>query len=506
MTKSRIFFIQKEFVPLGVQYMSALLKKQGYDVKVLTFIDPLSNFSLNAQKREKALDLFKQTVMDKIRDFSPHIIGFSTFTMNYRWSVDIAEYIKKQCHTPIIFGGYHVSMVPEKSIEEKAIDMIAIGECETMILDLMRALDEKRPLTNISNLWIKDGDVIHKNPIAPLITDLDSLPFPDITLCPPGQQGSTLMVMGSRGCPYRCAYCSNNYYSSLYKHWGKVRFRSVENIMAEIEEVRQRLPHIRRIDFSDDVIALDNDRIERLFSTLQKQFNFSYNVYLHPNLINEKTIGILKKTGCSLLKIGVQTPDQHNRRFYLQRTDTNAKIEAIAEWSHRCGLKFSYDHIYDFPFDNRENLIESVRFYNRTRPHLIRCSKLSYLPNTAIVQVALEKGVLRQEDVELIERGNHVSSANYNIALILEGQKQGDDLTVLQNRVLYLYTLISYRSKAYIDSLIARGFLEKKRMVPPWKMLIAKVLATFMAGQIPIYVAVLKSIFMKPFARSYYFR
>jgi anaerobic magnesium-protoporphyrin IX monomethyl ester cyclase len=507
MTKARILFIQKEFVPLGVQYMSALLKKHGYEVKVLTFNDPLANFSFNEKGRARALESFKQTAVDKIREYSPNIIGFSAFTMNFRWSVDIAEHIKKHCPIPIIFGGYHVSMVPEKAIQETAIDMIAIGECETMILDLMRALEHGGSLTGISNLWVKEGGVVHKNPIAPLITDLNAIPFPDTDLCPPSHQyGASYLIMGSRGCPYRCAYCSNNYYISLYKNWSKVRFRSVDNIMAEIGQATHRFPGIKRIDFCDDVIATDNERIEQLFSALQKQFNLSYSVYLHPNLINEKTIEILKKTGCNLLKIGVQTPDQHNRKEYLKRTDTNAKIESIAEWSHRHGLKFSFDHIYAFPFDTRENLIESVKFYNKTRPYLIRYSKLSYLPNTAIIQVALDKGVLHPDEVDVIERGDHVSSSFYNVALLLQKTKPGQDLAVLQNRVLYLYALLSYRSQAHIDKLLNRGFLEKDQPIHPLSMMMAKTLATFRAGQISVYWAVIKGVFLIPFAKPYYFR
>lgn len=507
MIKSRILFIQKEFVPLGVQYMSALLKKHGYDVKVLTFNDPLANFSFNQKGRARALDIFKQTAVAKIREFSPNIIGFSAFTMNFRWSVDVAEYIKKECNIPIIFGGYHVSMVPEKAIEENAIDMIAIGECDTMILDLMRALEEGGTLIGISNLWIKDGGRVHKNPIAPLVTDLDSLPFPDSSLCPPGHQdGLSYMIMGSRGCPYRCAYCSNNYYISLYKNWSKVRFRSVENIMEELGQAKNRFPGIKQLDFCDDVIGTDNDRIERLFSAVKNQFNLPYIVYLHPNLVNEKTIEILKKTGCNLLKIGVQTPDEQNRKIYLQRNDTNAKIEAIAEWSHKHGLKFSFDHIYAFPFDTRDNLVESVKFYNKTRPCIIRYSKLSYLPNTAIIRVALDKGFLNQHDVDAIERGNHSSASFYNVALLMQGVKPGKDLDVLQNRALYLYTLLSYRSKAHIDKLLHQGFLDKNQPIHPLRMVIAKILATFMAGQSSVYWAVIKGVLLMPFGKPFYFR
>lgn len=502
----KILFIQKEIVPFGVQYLSALLKQHGYDVKLLFYFDPLSNNSLMVRRSGSSNEDFRRFVLRTIEEYQPDLIAFSTFTMTFRWSVDMAAFIKSHHSIPVIFGGYHASMVPEKAILEPPIDMLGIGECENMMMNLVKAMEAGSDIRKINNLWVKEGDVIYKNPLDPLVTDLDSLPFPDKTICPRGSYDLSYSLMGSRGCPYRCTYCANNYYANMYKNWCKVRFRSIENILGEIEHVIRTYGRIRRLDFADDVIALDNKRLGDLLYAVKERFGMPYSCFLHPNLINEESIRILKDTGCYWLKIGVQCTQEDKRRKYLRRNETNKQIEAIADWAHKYDLNFSFDHIFAFPFETREDLVESVRFYNQTRPTIINYGSLVYLPKTAILDLAKEKGVLSQEDIEGIERGEHESSLTSNVTRIQGASTSDPRMHVFLARVAYLYSLISFRSKEHVERMIAEGFLDRKDPIHPVRNLMAKFIAKAKANHIFIYWAVIRAILLRPFRKAFYIR
>ena len=505
-SRSKILFIQKEIVPFGVQYLAALLKKHGYDVKLVFFFDPFSNNNMMLRKAGRLNEEFRRFTLRTIEEYQPDLIAFSTFTMTFRWSVEMAAFIKSHHNIPVIFGGYHASMVPEKAILETPIDMLGIGECENMMLNLVRAMETGADIRNINNLWMKEGDTVYKNPLDPLLTDLDSLPFPDKTICPRGSYDLSYSLMGSRGCPYRCTYCANNYYATMYKNWCKVRFRSIENILAEIEHVTRTYGRIRRLDFADDVLALDNERLGNLLYAVKERYGIPYSCFLNPNLIDEKSIQILKDTGCYWLKIGVQSTQEEKRRKYLRRFETNRQIEAIAAWAHKYDLNFSFDHIFAFPFETKEDLVESVHFYNRTRPTIINYGSLVYLPKTAILDIAKDKGILRQEDIDGIENGEHESSLTSNVARLQGASTSAPEMHVFLARIAYLYSLISFRSKEHVDRMIENGFLDRKDAIHPIRVLIAKFCAKAKANHIFIYWAVIREIAYGLYKKAFYLR
>ena len=105
-------------------------------------------------------------------------------------------------------------------IEQEGIDIIYRGEAEDALVELLDRLQNGQDYTDVKNLWIKQGDRIIKNPMRPLIQDLDSLPFPD--------RGSFLKYyayahssvkhfLATLGCPYDCAYCFNHMLKRIYK-------------------------------------------------------------------------------------------------------------------------------------------------------------------------------------------------------------------------------------------------------------------------------------------------
>src|SRR5436190_2641604 len=110
----------------------------------------------------------------------PDIVAFTSYSNTHRWAVDVARAVKRECEAPIVFGGPHVSAVPERAILEPAIDAVVEGEGEGAMLDLLECAERDRfGRRDVANVTFKGAVSPLRNPVRPLIQDLDALPFAD---------------------------------------------------------------------------------------------------------------------------------------------------------------------------------------------------------------------------------------------------------------------------------------------------------------------------------------
>ncbi len=181
--------------------------------------------------------------------FSPSVVCASGFTCNAYVCARVAETAKKiDSRIVTVIGGQHFSAVPEESLKEfPEIDYVVRGEGELTLVELLRALEGGKGVTEVAGLSFRnDGGVLH-NPPRPLIEDLDSLPYPAYHLVEKnvrkyhftmmaGKETSYLILEGSRGCSYKCSFCSQ------WRHWGGVwRTKSAKRIADEMEFLHTKL-------------------------------------------------------------------------------------------------------------------------------------------------------------------------------------------------------------------------------------------------------------------------
>ena len=214
----------------GIRTISSVLKKQGHEVKIifLAFSEDYNKF-------------YPENVLNQIFQMSKYsnLIGINSFASTAPRAIQVIKYLKKQfenkkINMPIVWGGIHATISPEKCI--KHCDIVAIGEAEGTIIDLANAIKNNKPIDKIKNLWIKKRDekenneFIIKNPVRDLIDDLDSLPPADydiedhyildkkkIRKFSEYDLNGEIFFLTGRGCPYGCDYCSNDFLNKLYE-------------------------------------------------------------------------------------------------------------------------------------------------------------------------------------------------------------------------------------------------------------------------------------------------
>lgn len=389
---------------LGLEYLSASLKRAGHQVG-LTF-DP----ALFCDKHYLDIDFLarlfnsKKLIVKQALSSNPDIIGFSVFTHNYQWAIEISSLIKKERDVPIIFGGIHPTILPQDVISNDCVDMVCIGEGEEALVELLGCgIGGKR---NIRNIWFKDGKDVIKNPLRALNNNLDDLPFLDKSLFEKHIDMKTkYMIITSRGCPFSCSYCSISTLRDIYRNNGHfVRFRSPDNVLKEIISAKKK-HNFKSVDFHDDIFTIDLKRMELLLTRYRNEVTLPFTCLSHPLYMDRQRAKLLKESGCRLVQFGIQSMSEFSRRETLKRMETNSDIEKALDSCKAAGLAFQVDHIFGIPQEKEEDLINAAHFYIKHSPQKIGCFWLSYFPKTKIVDIALEKKIINAEDLSHINNG-----------------------------------------------------------------------------------------------------
>lgn len=335
----------------GVASLSAYLKKHGHSVRLLQYL---------------RAPLKKQLISQVLKD-SPDIIGFSSTTHMFYYVKQWAKWIKEESDVLTICGGIHPTIDSDNSITQDGIDMICVGEGEEPLLEVCMRYENKESLTDIPNIWIKRDGRIYKNPVRPLIDDLDRLPFPDRGIFNPAVDSmlgyNVVKVMVSRGCPYDCNYCCTPKLKEIYNGRFKnfTRFRSVENSVQYLENLIRDYPSIECIQFVDDIFNFNKEWLRDFAYSYNKRIGLPYLCQSHVHFIDRETAGLLKHSGCKKIYIGIESGNDYIRKkIYNKRTEREQIVRAFRLLQEEGVPTYAFNMI-GAPFENMRNILESIK-------------------------------------------------------------------------------------------------------------------------------------------------
>jgi anaerobic magnesium-protoporphyrin IX monomethyl ester cyclase len=386
--------LKYENISFGIGSLSAYLQRQGHQTALIDFTYSMS----------------KKRALKKVIDFQPDLIAFSTTTGDFLFSCRLAEYFKGRYPAPIIFGGVHPTIEPEESIRHPAVDMICVGEGEEALRELLDRLPS-RP-EGIGNIWFKDGGEVVRNPVRPLIDDLDALPVVDRELfeyeklLPLRAYEGQLMV--GRGCPYGCSYCINPVLQEIYRGRGRfVRHRSVENVIAEAKDLVSRYP-VKCIYFCDDVFVLNRQWLEEFCSVYRREIGLPFRCQARPEMINAEVCRTLKEAGCFNMQMGIEAGNQRIRNEVLKRKMSNRKIVEAARDVREAGLTLYAYNMIGLPYETEAEIRETIELNRRIKPDFMQTSIFQPYPGTGLKAICEREGWLTAEPTRI--RSNKFSS------------------------------------------------------------------------------------------------
>ncbi len=365
---ARLLFVQTEwFEHLGVMALAASAKERGHRVSLVLGRDP---------KRTAARVLAED----------PDVAAFSTTTGAHRKALSIARSLRPGFKGKVIMGGPHPTFFPEV-IAEPCLDAVCRGEADHALPDFLDKLDARADWENTPGFWAKRGGEITRNEAADLVADLDSLPFPGrevlIEADPGFRRLSMRRVMAGRGCPYNCTYCFNRSLRELVRGKGPyVRTRSVENVLAEIEELTKA--GARTINFVDDTFGLKRDWALEFLDRHRAEAGLAFIVNLRPEQVDREMVDALKDAGCLCVQLGVESADPALRAELLGRDVSDHDLEEGVGMLRRAGIRVLTYNMVGLPGESLEGACRTLEWNARVKVDLPRVSIFQPYPRTVL--------------------------------------------------------------------------------------------------------------------------
>ncbi len=416
-----IFKEEVEFVSqnLGLGYLASYLEKQGHKVQIVDAL--IEGIDKSSVLHTKYADTLKWGLSDedivKSLPADVELIGITAPFTDSRFVVNpLSQKIKKAFPAAIlVMGGVYPSTLPEEALRKSAADAVVIGEGEIPLAQIAagKKFEEIKGLA-----FRKDGQIIMTG-TGEMVEDIDKdIPAPSYDLRPMdkyvkwsprgNKQDRTLSVVSSRGCPFRCRFCSIH---NVYGH--KWRAFSASRIIKEIKEAIERFG-VNHIEFEDDNLTLEKKRAMDIFEGIKnlRGKNGEKIVWSAPNGVMINTLDRdlvfkMKESGAELVYLPVESGDEKilqlmnkgNWRTHLQKT-----MEVIG-YCAEAGIEASAFIIIGYPGEDKESFQKTVAFCQQMRDaglSAITPLVATPYPNTDLFRLCEQDGWLVNPDTENI--------------------------------------------------------------------------------------------------------
>jgi len=313
--------------PLGILYIATFLKINGIDCEVCDLS------GVPVKKFEQTLKHFGVA----------NIYAFSTYSVSYNITLLIKRIVAKINPRAItIAGGPHATALPDKC--RKNFDIIITGEAEQTFLTIVQAINNGTKMRGVYN-----GEPIES---------LDDLPFPDYELVDLREYGRivegerSVSLITSRGCPYNCVFCNSRVFSR-----GSLRFRSPDNVVAEIMSLRNKYG-VQSFRFSDDLFTFSPERVIQMTSAI-KPLDIIYRIFARSCSMTPIAAKELYKSGCRHVSIGIESMSEKMLSILKKKVSVEMNINALRNCKN-VGLKVRIYVLVGFPGETEQTINESL--------------------------------------------------------------------------------------------------------------------------------------------------
>jgi len=373
------------FPSLGIAYLTSVLNKNGHEAE------------LRDGAKETHENLIKET-----RKFNPDVVGLVMNTTNRFKVLNLAKEIKEKLGIKVMLGGPHPTLMTQQLLENyNYIDYIIRNEGEFSTLNLMNALEKNKDFKNIKGLSYKKGGEIINNPREAPIMNLDKLPFPDyqfFNLKNYAKQPEHLKefkdyhqgsVISSRGCPFRCTFCSASYF------WGhKIRFRSVQSMIDEIKYQHNNFG-IKFIMFNDDNFTSDRQRAIKFCEAFKKEGlhkEIMWQCRAEVNMMNHELISKMKEAGCDMIEFGIEDASEEGLKAF-QKSHTLQQVRDAFKLTNKLDVRTRAYFIIGGPHESKENIKVKKKFMLEIKPTIATTCILVAYPKTGIYELGKSQGL-----------------------------------------------------------------------------------------------------------------
>lgn len=370
--------------PLGLAYLASALRNKGHYVEIL-----------DCSVRSFTMDKLDKKLLER----SWSLVGLSILTPMYLRARETVSYIKSKIKTKVVVGGPHVTIFPKQTMEENPdFDLGVVGEGEVTITELVEALESGSDLHKVKGIVFRDKDGVHLTEPRSFTKNLDDVDLPARDLldmsqyvpAPTYYKGLPSFVMlTSRGCPYRCSYCSK-IAGNIY------RFHSIERILQEVNLLIDDY-HAKEIIFRDDTFTINKDHVKRLcgeFIRLGINKKIRWTCMTRVNLVDEELLALMAEAGCWSIHYGVESGSQRLLDL-IQKDITLEQVRNAFRWTRKYGIEIKAFFMLGLPSETYEESLKTLEITKELDPDWIQVTITVPYPGTKLYELAKADGTLK---------------------------------------------------------------------------------------------------------------
>ena len=379
-TASKYKFIGLVAPPLGIGYIAAVLEENDIEVKIVD---------------GSALEMSWEELEKEIYTYSPNIIGITALTPTINQALKTARIAKNTCNDAlVVLGGYHPTFTYDELLKNDFVDIVAFGEGEYTMLELAKAVENETDLREVKGIATKE----FITPSRPIIEDLDELPFPARHLLPMDKYKilnmklTTGTLISGRGCPHKCSFCS-----SAAMHGHKLRMRSSENIVDEMEHLLN-VHDAEMMAFMDDTFTMNRKRVEEVCAEIkERDLDFYWGCTARADTLNKNLLGKMKDSGCITLFLGVESADQQHLDNLNKRV-TIDRIKKTFEITNELNVRTIASAVLGMPGDTKQSIEKTINFVKSLNPTYAVFSLATPYPGTDFYINASKQNLIKVND------------------------------------------------------------------------------------------------------------
>lgn len=428
-----------DITSFGLRTISAYLKQNGHQTRMIFIPDPLGDNLLYGVRR------YEDRVLDEVVSLckGSGLIGITLMTNFFDGAVQVTERIKQELKTPVIWGGVHPTIRPEESLEHA--DLVCVGDGEDALLELVVKMAARQDYSSTANIWMTADGRIIKNSVRPLKSNLDEYPLPDYSLEDQHvlfdgrvrplteeltrqflERGTVshylrktgYQTMTGRGCPHKCTYCINDAIKTIYGSDANLRWRSTDHVMKELLWVKKHMPYVGFIWISDDAFfARTVKALEEFCREYKEKIGLPFSCLASPLTVTEEKMAMLVDAGLIYVQMGIQTGSVKVQELFNRKNMSNEKVMQAVRIINRHKKKMfppSYDFILDVPYETEQDVIESLKLIAQfPKPFQLQPFALVLYPGTKLHEMAMRDGMVRDERKEVYAKSYTMREPNY---------------------------------------------------------------------------------------------
>lgn len=427
--------------PWGLATLASFYQEAGYDVKILD---------------GQAMQLTKEELLAEIDQFDFDVVGIIAFSTQYPSVKLFSKYLKKNQNVPVIVGGPLATYQAEMVLKNTDADVCVIGEGEIAGVEILKYWKNLAMVKGIA--FRQDGKIVLTSSQDRFV-DLDQLPMPDFSLfdmnryimhknkfAGAANRGIRAMtVITSRGCPYRCHFCSKSCQS--------FRSMSPSKLYEMIAALKNEFD-LEEIYFGDELFLSSESKFKELAPRL-KALNLPWAGKARVNLVDKEFLELIKNTNCAGIGFGIESGSQKILNN-MNKKITVEQIESAMKYTQRLKIPIKVQLIFGYPGEDETTLQETIDLFRRIDHPGRRFNVITPIPGSKLYDDCLIQGLINNEPSYLtaLEKSFGIGKVHVNFTKWPDDEiyprKLAVEETISKN---YYYKNLTRRAKYYFIKL-----------------------------------------------------